>query len=47
MIARYTRGWKVGFITALELTGKETEASFPSSSRGSSEPSWLSERKGI
>ena len=34
MIACYARGWKVGFIAVLELTGEGTELSFPFSSRG-------------
>lgn len=34
VIACFVRGWKVGFIAVLELTGEETELSFPISSRG-------------
>ena len=28
VIACYVRGWKVGFISVMEVTGKETELSF-------------------
>lgn len=31
VIACYVRGWKVGFISVMEVTGKETELSFFSS----------------
>ena len=33
VIACYVRGWKVGSISVMEVTGKETELSFPFSSR--------------
>lgn len=33
VIACYVRGWKVGSISVMEVTGKETKLSFPFSSR--------------
>ena len=33
VIACYVRGWKVGSISVMEVTSKETELSFPFSSR--------------